>query len=104
MKAIHEMGVAELGRAMASKKLSSAEVTKHLLARVSNHEHLGAWLCVDGDKALDQAKAADQRRGAGATGAQLGVPMGPKDNFVTTVLPTTCTLADCSVPKNTCAF
>ena len=89
MKAIHEMGVAELGRAMASKKLSSAEVTKHLLARVSNHEHLGAWLCVDGDKALDQAKAADQRRGAGASGALLGVPMGHKDIFVTSVLPTT---------------
>ena len=89
MKAIHEMSVAELGRAMASKELSSTETTKHLLARVASHEHLGAWLCVDGDRALDQAKSADQRRAAGATGALLGVPIGHKDIFVTSVLPTT---------------
>jgi aspartyl-tRNA(Asn)/glutamyl-tRNA(Gln) amidotransferase subunit A len=89
MKAIHEMGVADLGRAMASKELSSVEATKHLLARVASHEHLGAWLCVDGDKALDQAKMADQRRGAGASTMLLGVPIAHKDIFVTSVLPTT---------------
>ena len=44
MKALHELGVAALGKALASKEVSSAEVTKHLLARVANHEHLGAWL------------------------------------------------------------
>ena len=89
MKAIHEMGVADLGRAMASKELSSVEATKHLLARVATHEHLGAWLCVDGDKALDQAKMADQRRAAGASTVLLGVPIAHKDIFVTSVLPTT---------------
>jgi aspartyl-tRNA(Asn)/glutamyl-tRNA(Gln) amidotransferase subunit A len=89
MKAIHEMGVAELGRAMASKELSSAEITKHLLARVADHEHLGAWLCVDGDSAIDQAKAADRRRAAGASALLLGVPIAHKDIFVTNVLPTT---------------
>jgi aspartyl-tRNA(Asn)/glutamyl-tRNA(Gln) amidotransferase subunit A len=89
MKAIHEMGVAELGRAMASKELSSAEITKHLLARVADHEHLGAWLCVDGDSAIDQAKAADRRRAAGASALLLGVPIAHKDIFVTSVLPTT---------------
>ncbi len=89
MKAIHEMGVADLGRAMASKELSSVEATKHLLARVATHEHLGAWLCIDGDKALDQAKMADQRRAAGASTVLLGVPIAHKDIFVTSVLPTT---------------
>lgn len=89
MKALHEMGVAELGRALASKEVSSAELTKHLLARVASQEHLGAWLCVDGDAALAQANAADQRRAAGAHGPLLGVPIGHKDIFVTSVLPTT---------------
>jgi len=89
MKALHEMGVAELGRALASKEVSSAEVTKHLLARVATHEHLGAWLAVDAEHAVAQAQAADQRRAAGASGPLLGVPLAHKDIFVTSVLPTT---------------
>jgi aspartyl-tRNA(Asn)/glutamyl-tRNA(Gln) amidotransferase subunit A len=89
MKALHEMGVAELGRAMATKELSSAELTKHLLARVATQEHLGAWLCVDADAAIAQAVAADQRRAAGASGPLLGVPIAHKDIFVSSVLPTT---------------
>ena len=89
MKALHEMGVAELGRALASKEVSSVELTKHLLARVANQEHLGAWLSVDADAALAQAEAADQRRAKGAAGPLLGVPIAHKDIFVTSMLPTT---------------
>jgi len=89
MKPLHEMGVAELGRALASKEVSSTEVTKHLLARVAAHEHLGAWLAIDGEHAIGQAQVADQRRAAGATGALLGVPLAHKDIFATSVLPTT---------------
>ncbi|HJV60247.1 MAG TPA: Asp-tRNA(Asn)/Glu-tRNA(Gln) amidotransferase subunit GatA [Albitalea sp.] len=89
MKALHDMGVAELGRALASREVSSVEVTKHLLARVASHEHLGAWLVVDAEHAVAQARMADERRAAGATGALLGVPLAHKDIFVTSVLPTT---------------
>lgn len=89
MKALHEMGVAELGRALASKEVSSVEITKHLLARVASREHLGAWLAVDAEHAVAQAQAADQRRAAGAGGPLLGVPLAHKDVFVTSVLPTT---------------
>src|SRR5205814_8701182 len=89
MKALHELGVAALGKALASKEVSSAEVTKHLLARVANHEHLGAWLALDAEHALVQAQAADQRRAAGASGPLLGMPLAHKDIFVTSVLPTT---------------
>jgi aspartyl-tRNA(Asn)/glutamyl-tRNA(Gln) amidotransferase subunit A len=89
MKPLHEMGVAELGRALASKEVSSVEITKHLLARVATREHLGAWLAVDAEHAMAQAEAADQRRSAGAVGPLLGVPLAHKDVFVTSVLPTT---------------
>jgi len=89
MKAIHEMGVAELGRALASKKLSSIDVTKHLLARVAAHEQLGAMLVTDESVALRQAAAADAKRAGGATGALLGVPLAHKDIFVTGDFPTT---------------
>lgn len=89
MKALHDMGVAELGRALASKEVSSVELTKHLLARVATQEHLGAWLSVDADAAVAQAESADQRRAKGAAGPLLGVPLAHKDIFVTSTLPTT---------------
>ncbi len=89
MKAIHEMGVAELGRAMAEKRLSSVEATKHLLARLSAHQQLGTMLEVDAAHALQLAQHADARRAGGATGALLGVPLAHKDIFVTSALPTT---------------
>jgi aspartyl-tRNA(Asn)/glutamyl-tRNA(Gln) amidotransferase subunit A len=89
MKSLHEMGVAELGRALDAKTVSSAEITKHLLARLAAHEQLGAALCSDADLALRQARAADARRAQGETGALLGVPLAHKDIFVTQDLPTT---------------
>ncbi len=89
MKQIHEMGVAELGRAMAQGRLSSVEATKHLLARLAAHQQLGAVLHADEGSALQQARAADAQRASGASGALLGVPLAHKDIFVTRELPTT---------------
>jgi aspartyl-tRNA(Asn)/glutamyl-tRNA(Gln) amidotransferase subunit A len=89
MTALHEMGVAELGRALGAKEVSSVEVTTHLLARLAAHEALGALLGTDADHALAQAHAADARRAAGEAGALLGVPIAHKDIFVTRQLATT---------------
>ncbi len=88
-KQLHDMGVAELGRALGSGAVSSVEVTTHLLARVAAHEQLGALLCTDAPVALAQARAADARRAAGERGALLGVPLAHKDIFVTRGWPTT---------------
>ena len=86
---IHTLGVAGLGRAMAAKAISSAEVTSHLLARIAAHERLGTTLALDADAALAQARAADARRAGGDTGPLVGVPLAHKDIFVTRTLPTT---------------
>jgi aspartyl-tRNA(Asn)/glutamyl-tRNA(Gln) amidotransferase subunit A len=89
MKPLHEMGVAELGRALAAKSVSSTELSQHLLARVTAAQALGAFLHVDAETALAAAAAADARRAAGETGALLGVPLAHKDIFVTADMPTT---------------
>jgi len=86
---LHEMGVAELGRALAAKAVSSVEATTHLLARLASHHELGVVLHLDEAAALAQARAADARRAAGDAGVLLGVPLGHKDIFVTRELPTT---------------
>jgi aspartyl-tRNA(Asn)/glutamyl-tRNA(Gln) amidotransferase subunit A len=88
-KALHTLGVAELGRALADKTVSSLEITQHLLARVTAAEALGAFLHVDAEVAFASARAADARRAAGESGALLGVPLAHKDIFVTDDMPTT---------------
>lgn len=89
MSALHEMGVAELGRALATRAVSSVEATKHLLARLAEHQQLGAVLASDAEAALREAAAADDRRARGETGPLLGLPIAHKDIFVTRGLPTT---------------
>ena len=89
MKPLHELGVAELGRALAAKDVSSVEITTHLLARMAAHAELGAVLCTDESTALQQARVADARRADGSNGALLGIPLAHKDIFVTRDFPTT---------------
>jgi aspartyl-tRNA(Asn)/glutamyl-tRNA(Gln) amidotransferase subunit A len=89
MKDLHALSVAEMGRALDAREVSSTELTKHLLARVAGHQQLGAFLAIEEDLALKQAKAADERRATGEKGALLGVPLAHKDIFVTQDLPTT---------------
>jgi len=85
----HDLGVAALGRALAARELSSVEVTSHLLDRFVGHERLGAALSIDREGALAQAADADRRRGTGAAGPLLGIPIAHKDIFVTRAHPTT---------------
>ena len=87
--ALHDLGVADLLRAFDSKQVSSVEATEHLLSRATAHQHLGAWLCMDADAALAQARNADAMRAQGDAAPLLGVPLAHKDIFVTRDLPTT---------------
>ena len=88
MKALHNMGVAELGCALDTKEVSSVEATKHLLGRLAEHAELNAVLGSD-PQAIEQAAAADARRAAGERSPLLGVPIAHKDIFVTRDTPTT---------------
>ncbi len=80
---LHEMGVAALGRALREKRVSSTELTQHLLARLSGHQQLGAFLATNPEAALAAAGAADAALAAGGGGALTGVPVAHKDIFVT---------------------
>jgi len=81
--ALHELGVAELARELAARRVSSREIVQHLLARIAAHEHLGAFLHRESDNAFAAADAADDARAAGRAAPLAGVPIAHKDIFVT---------------------
>ncbi len=81
----------ELSAALAAKKLSSVELTGLFLDRVSRlNGELNAFITVDSERALADARAADQRRAKGEDGALLGIPVAHKDIFCTQGMRTTC--------------
>ena len=83
------MGVAALAGKLAAGTCSSLELTQDLLARAHDAAALGAFLALDDELALAQARAADARRAAGQAGPLTGVPLAHKDIFVTRALPST---------------
>ena len=88
MSDLHTLGVAQLSALLQNKDISAVELATRMLARLGGKPH-NAFLSVDSEVTLAQAKAADQRLAAGDTSPLLGVPIAHKDIFVTTDFPTT---------------
>ena len=86
---LHDLGVVQLAAKLAAGEVSSVEVTQHFLNRIAQHASLGAFLSVNPDVSLAQARAADARLAAGERAPLLGVPLAHKDVFVTRDFPTT---------------
>lgn len=86
---LHRRSVAQLAHALASREVSAVETAEHFLKRVQTHQALGAFVAIDPDVTLAQARAADARLAAGNAPALTGVPIAHKDIFVTTDFPTT---------------
>ena len=86
---LHNLGVAQLAAALRERHVSAAEVAQHFLTRIQAHNHLGAYLALNEEVTLAQARAADARIAAGTGGALEGVPLAHKDIFVTRDFPST---------------
>ncbi len=86
---LHDLGVAQLAAKLAAREVSSVELAQHFLARIQQHDHLGAFLATNAEVSLAQARAADARLAAGERTPLLGVPLAHKDVFVTRDFPTT---------------
>ena len=88
MNDVHTLGVAELAALLQKKELSAVELATRMLARLGGNPH-HAFLNVDSEVTLAQARAADARIAAGERSPLLGVPIAHKDIFVTKDFPTT---------------
>jgi len=80
---LHDLSVAALAQQLRQRQVSSVEVAQHFLQRLRRHAGLGAFLDVQEDVTLAQARAADARLAAGTAGPLEGVPLAHKDIFVT---------------------
>jgi aspartyl-tRNA(Asn)/glutamyl-tRNA(Gln) amidotransferase subunit A len=75
---------------LRAKQISSVELTQGYLERIERHGELNAFITVDPERALAQARAADERIAAGKAEALTGIPLAHKDIFCADGMPATC--------------
>ena len=72
-----------LQSALAQGKLSASELAQDCLKQIQAQQALNAFVHVDAELTLAQARAADASRAAGIAGPLSGIPIAHKDVFVT---------------------
>ncbi len=83
--------LAQLGAALRARKISSVELTQIYLDRISRlNPQLNAYITLNPDMSLAQARAADARLAAGNADALTGIPVAQKDIFCAKGWLTTC--------------
>lgn len=77
---IYELSALEVAEKIKKKEISSYEVVKNLIDRIHKvDDKIGAYVHLDEEKALSQAKQLDEKE---AQGLLYGVPVALKDNIV----------------------
>ena len=83
--------VTETVKALDDKKVSAVELATHYLDRADALQPtLNAYVTLDREKTLAEAKTADTRRAAGESAPLLGVPIAHKDIYLIEGWRTTC--------------
>jgi aspartyl-tRNA(Asn)/glutamyl-tRNA(Gln) amidotransferase subunit A len=81
----------QLADLLAAGKTSSVELSQDYLGRIAAHNPtLNAFITVDAERTLSEARAADTLRAAGQAGPLTGVPIAHKDIFCAEGWLTTC--------------
>jgi aspartyl-tRNA(Asn)/glutamyl-tRNA(Gln) amidotransferase subunit A len=90
MTELHNYTLTELRDALRSGETSSAAATAAMIARiVAVDNDIKSYLTVTDEMALEQAKAADERRAQGDDSPMLGIPVAVKDIICTNGVQTT---------------
>jgi aspartyl-tRNA(Asn)/glutamyl-tRNA(Gln) amidotransferase subunit A len=79
----HELTLTQLSQALLKKEISSVELSQYFLARIDQFKGLNAFLDVQEDFTIEQAKQADELIAKGVAGPLTGIPIAHKDVFVT---------------------
>ncbi|MYL25487.1 MULTISPECIES: Asp-tRNA(Asn)/Glu-tRNA(Gln) amidotransferase subunit GatA [Halomonadaceae] len=88
---MHTSTLSELARALEAGETTSEALTRETLERIRAHDgRYNSFITVAEERALEQARAADQARTEGRAGPLTGIPFAHKDIFCTEDLLTTC--------------
>jgi aspartyl-tRNA(Asn)/glutamyl-tRNA(Gln) amidotransferase subunit A len=88
---MHNKTLAQLSRQLRAKEVSSVEVTSYFLGRIAAaNAALNAFITVDAEKSLAQARAADRRLAKAKAAPLTGIPIAHKDLFCAKGWRTTC--------------
>jgi len=80
-----------LSQMLADKQISSVELTQTFLDRIDAlNPEINAYVALDKERSIAQAKAADARIAAGQAAPLTGIPIAQKDIFCAKGWPTTC--------------
>ncbi len=91
MAALNTKTISELSGMLAAGECSSVDIVNDVLSAIDAIDgKIGAYLTLNRDDALAQAKRADERRAKGETGAMLGIPVAIKDLLNVKGQPCTC--------------
>ncbi len=89
---MHRLSAIQLRDKFLNGELSAVEITKHFLDRIDRLDgKIGAFLSVLHDRALEKAKALDEKRARGEKlGKLAAIPIGVKDNIHVEGVTSTC--------------
>ncbi len=80
---MYSKSLTELAKALATKEVSAVELAQLYLKRIDEARELNAFIEVAPELTLASARAADARIARGEAGPLTGIPVAPKDVFVT---------------------
>lgn len=89
MKEITKLTIHETLDSLKNKNFSAVELTEAYLQNMEAGKRYNAYITECADKALEQAKKADERYAAATNRALEGIPLGIKDLFCTKGIRTT---------------
>ncbi len=87
---MHTLSVRSLIQALQQRKVSSVELVQHYFDRIKQAKTLNAFITLDEERAIEEAKEADKRLKQGQAPRLTGIPMAHKDLFCTKDVLTTC--------------
>ena len=88
---IYKKSITELSELLQRKEISSVEMTKYFLKRISSFDKkLNSFISLDENTSINQAKLADKLISKNKHNLLTGIPIAHKDLFSTKGIKTTC--------------